>query len=46
MSKTKNKYSTCAVYKNGIIRFYLSSKDENNGVDIMLDKKGYKIVAL
>jgi hypothetical protein len=47
MSKTKNKFSTCIVYdkKNNVIG-YLSMKDESNGVDIILDKKGYKIVAL
>ena len=47
MSIRKNKYSVCKVLnKNGNIVGYLSTRDEENGLDSMLDLKGYKIVAL
>ena len=52
MSKTKNKNSVAAVYfknkKTGkwFITGYLSQRDEEQGKDIDLDRKGYKIVAL
>ena len=47
MSKTKTKFSTCKVLnKKGVLIGYLSMKDENNGVDMILDKQGYVIIAL
>jgi len=47
MSNTKNKYSRCKVInKKGRIIGYLSSRDEENGLDIRLDEKGYKVIAL
>lgn len=56
MSQTKTKYSTCAVYKEKISKRtgekfrqlvgFLSSKDEERGIDIQLDNLGYIIVAL
>jgi hypothetical protein len=52
MSKTKNKYSVSAVYKKSkktdklILVGYLSSKDEENGLDIKLDMAGYIISAV
>ena len=52
MSKTKNKNSTCAVYKQyktsgkWYIIGYLSARDEEKGLDIYYDTKGYKVVAL
>lgn len=45
MSKTKNKYSVSKATK-GNKTIYLSTKDEENGIDIQLDLLGYKIVAL
>ena len=47
MSERKNKYSVAKVLnKKGTIIGYLSTRDEENGVDIRLDSQGYKIVAL
>lgn len=47
MSIKKNKYSVSKVLnQKGTIVGYLSSRDEENGVDIRLDSQGYKIVAL
>ena len=47
MSIKKNKYSTCKVInKKGNIIGYLSSRDEERGVDIRLDIQGYTIIAL
>jgi len=56
MSKTKNKHSVAIVYKHYVSKTtgekkrcivgFLFSRDEENGVDIQLDKAGYEIVAL
>lgn len=47
MSIRKNKYSVCKVInKNGIIVGYLSTRDEENGLDARLDLQGFTIVAL
>lgn len=47
MSIKKNKFSTCKVInKKGNVIGYLSTRDEENGLDIRLDTQGYKIVAL
>ena len=47
MSIKKSKYSVAAVInKKGNIVGYLSTRDEENGLDIAYDLKGYKIVAL
>ena len=47
MSIKKNKYSTCKVInKKGNIIGYLSTRDEENGLDIRLDSQGYTIIAL
>ena len=47
MSERKNKFSVAKVVnKKGNIIGYLSSHDEENGRDVDLDLKGYKIVAL
>ena len=47
MSIKKNKFSTCKVLnKKGQIIGYLSTRDEENGLDIRLDTQGYTIVAL
>ena len=47
MSERKNKYSVAAVInQKGNIVGYLSTRDEENGLDIRLDSQGYKIVAL
>ena len=47
MSIKKNKFSTCKVLnKKGQIIGYLSTRDEENGLDISLDSQGYKIIAL
>ena len=47
MSIRKNKYSVSKVInKKGTIVGYLSTRDEENGLDIAYDLKGYKIVAL
>lgn len=48
MSKTKTKFSTVKVVdrKTGKIKGYLSRRDEERGIDIMWDKKGFEIIAL
>ena len=47
MSIKKNKYSVSKVInKNGIIIGYLSSRDEENGLDGILDLQGFTIEAL
>ena len=47
MSERKNKFSVAKVLnKNGNIVGYLSTRDEENGLDVSLDLKGYTIVAL
>ena len=47
MSIKKNKYSVAKVInKNGIIIGYLSSRDEERGIDISYDLRGYTIEAL
>ena len=47
MSIRKNKYSVAKVLsKKGAIIGYLSTRDEENGLDIRLDTQGYTIVAL
>ena len=47
MSIKKSKYSTCKVLnKKGTIVGYLSTRDEENGLDARLDSQGYTIVAL
>lgn len=47
MSKTKTKFSTCKVLnKKGVLIGYLSMRDEENGLDAILDMKGYAIIAL
>lgn len=47
MSIKKSKYSTCKVLnKKGVIVGYLSTRDEENGLDISLDSQGYTIIAL
>ena len=47
MSERKNKFSVSKVLnKKGTIIGYLSTRDEENGVDIRLDSQGYTIVAL
>ena len=47
MSIKKSKYSTCKVLnKKGTIVGYLSTRDEENGLDARLDMQGYTIVAL
>ena len=47
MSIKKSKYSVAAVLnKKGNIVGYLSTSDEENGLDIELDLKGYTILAL
>lgn len=47
MSERKNKYSVSKVLnKKGTIVGYLSTRDEENGLDIRLDMNGYTIVAL
>ena len=47
MSIKKSKYSVAKVLsKKGNIVGYLSTRDEENGLDIAYDLKGYKIVAL
>lgn len=45
MSKTKTKHSVSKATKGKEV-IYLSSKDEEKGLDIILDLQGYKIVAL
>ena len=47
MSIRKNKYSVSKVLnQKGTIVGYLSTRDEENGLDIRLDTQGYTIVAL
>lgn len=47
MSIKKNKFSTCKVLnKKGQIIGYLSTRDEENGIDSILDLQGYTIIAL
>ena len=47
MSERKNKYSVAKVLsKKGNVIGYLSTRDEENGLDIRLDSQGYTIVAL
>ena len=47
MANKKSKYSVAKVLnKKGNIVGYLSSRDEENGLDIRLDTQGYTIVAL
>lgn len=47
MSNKKSKYSVCKVLnKKGNIVGYLSTRDEENGLDVSLDMNGYTIVAL
>ena len=47
MANKKNKYSVAKVLnQKGTIVGYLSTRDEENGLDIAYDLKGYKIVAL
>ena len=47
MSIKKNKFSVSKVInKKGNVIGYLSTRDEENGVDIRLDMNGYTIVAL
>ena len=47
MSIKKSKFSVAKVLnKKGTIVGYLSTRDEENGLDIRLDTQGYTIVAL
>ena len=47
MSIKKNKFSVAKVLnQKGTIVGYLSTRDEENGLDIRLDTQGYTIVAL
>ena len=46
MTKTKNKYSVAKVTKNGKLIGYLSNRDEEQGLDIVLDLQGYNIESL
>lgn len=47
MSKNKTNRSTCVVKdKKGNIICYLDAKDEENGVDIEYDLKGYIVEAI
>ena len=47
MSIKKSKFSVAKVLnKNGTIVGYLSTRDEENGLDISLDSQGYTIIAL
>lgn len=45
MTVRKNSSSITKAIKDGVT-FYLSTQDENNGVDIQLDMQGYTIEAL
>ena len=45
MSKKQNKHSVAVAVK-GNEKIYLSSKDEEKGLDILLDLQGYTITAL
>ena len=47
MSIRKNKYSVSKIKKKkGNVIGYLSTRDEENGLDIHLDSQGYTIIAL
>ena len=47
MSIKKSKFSVAKVLnKKGNVIGYLSTRDEENGLDIRLDMNGYTIVAL
>lgn len=47
MSIKKSKFSVAKVLsKKGNVVGYLSTRDEENGLDMRLDMKGYTIVAL
>ena len=47
MSERKNKFSVAKVLnKKGNVIGYLSTRDEENGLDISLDSQGYTIIAL
>ncbi|WP_207463751.1 hypothetical protein [Enterococcus mundtii] len=47
MSTTKNKYSVSRVIDHkGRVIGYLSTRDEERGLDIRLDMKGYTVEAL
>ena len=47
MANKKNKFSVAKVInQKGNIVGYLSTRDEENGLDARLDMNGYKIVAL
>ena len=47
MSERKNKFSVAKIInKKGRIVGYLSTRDEENGLDARLDSQGYTIVAL
>lgn len=47
MANKKNKYSVSKVLsKKGNVIGYLSTRDEENGLDIRLDSQGYTIIAL
>ena len=47
MANKKNKYSVAKVLnQKGTIVGYLSTRDEENGLDISLDSQGYTIIAL
>lgn len=45
MTTRKNSSSVVKATKDGVT-LYLSTRDENNGVDIKLDMQGYTIEAL
>lgn len=45
MTKKKNKHSVTVAVK-GNERIYLSARDEENGLDILLNLQGYTIIAL
>lgn len=46
MSIKKSKYSVAVINKKGNVIGYLSTRDEENGLDVVLDLQGYTIVAL
>lgn len=45
MTNKKNKHSVLKAVKGNKV-IYLSAKDEEKGLDIILDLQGYKIIAL
>ena len=45
MANKKNKHSVSKAVKGKEV-IYLSAKDEEKGIDIILDMQGYKITAL